>query len=287
MGLQIVTSMTLLTLRLAAVSVAIAAGAACGGGGAVPTSPTPTTSTSEPGAATSTTPTTPPVTTTFGGWDFNGQVWRPIGTPPSCANPLILPLPVDMSRVTSILYPGQVRGDYKAHGGFRFDMPGQTTAIDVRATMAGRLLRASRYLASGEIQYTFDFVNDCGIMFRFGHLRDLAPKYQAIADTLPAPVELDSRSTGISGVTVTLGELIGTGTGLRDAARNVFLDYGVYDLRQRNPSSADPAWLAAHDNDTMPYGTCWFDTLSAADAARVRSLPPADAVMGRTSDYCR
>jgi len=30
-----------------------------------------------------------------------------------------------MSRVTSILYPGQVRGDYKAHGGFRFDQPGQ------------------------------------------------------------------------------------------------------------------------------------------------------------------
>ncbi|MFA5909909.1 MAG: hypothetical protein WC815_14110 [Vicinamibacterales bacterium] len=266
----------------AVMGVALAVTSCGGGSSAAPTSPTTTTL-----PATPTTPTAPPVTTTFTGWDFNGQVWRPLGTPPACANPLTLPLPVEMSRVTSILYPGQVRGDYKAHGGFRFDLPGQTTAVEVRATMPATLLRAGRYLASGEIQYTFDFVNDCGIMFRFGHLRDLPPKFQAIADTLPAPVELDSRSTPISGVTVTLGEVLGTGVGLRDSARNVFFDYGVYDLRQRNASSNDPAWLAAHDNDIMPYGICWFDTLSAADAALVRSLPPADGVMGRTSDYCR
>lgn len=211
-----------------------------------------------------------------------------MGTPPACANPLNMPLPVDLNRVTSILYPGQVRGDYKAHGGFRFDLPGQTTAVNVTATMAATLLRAGRYLASGEIQYTFEFVNDCGIMFRFGHLRDLAPRFQAIADTLPAPVELDSRTTRIPGnVTVTAGELVGTGTGLRDSVNNVFLDYGVYDLRQRNAASNDPAWFAAHNNDTAPYGTCWFDLLSAADAARVRSLPAADGVMGKTSDYCR
>ena len=79
--------------------------------------------------------------------------------------------------------------------------------------MPARILRASRYLASGEIQYTFDFVNDCGIMYRFGHLRDLAPRFQALADALPAPVELDSRSTQISGnLTVELGELVGTVT---------------------------------------------------------------------------
>ena len=154
--------------------------------------------------------------------------------------------------------------------------------------MPARILRASRYLASDEIQYTFDFVNDCGIMYRFGHLRDLAPRFQALADALPAPVELDSRSTQISGnLTVELGELVGTSTGLRDSANNVFLDYGVYDLRQRNAASRDAAWLASHNNDTAPYGTCWFDLLTTADAARVRALPPADGAMGRTSDYCR
>lgn len=112
------------------------------------------------------------------------------GTPPTCPSPLNLPLPVDLSRVTSILYPGQVRGDYKAHGGFRFDMSGQTTAVEVRAAMAGRVTRAARYLASGEIQYTVDIENDCGIMFRYGHLRDLPSKIQAIMDTLPPAVEL-------------------------------------------------------------------------------------------------
>lgn len=258
----------------------------CSGGGSstptTPTTPTPTATT----PPTTTTPTTP-APTTFTGWGFKGQVWSAIGTPPACASPLVMPLPVEMGRVTSILYPGQVRGDYKAHGGFRYDLPGQTTAVEVKTTMSARVLRAARYLASGEIQYTFDFVNDCGIMFRFGHLRDLAPKFQAIADTLPVPIELDSRATGISGVTAAQGEVVGTGVGLRDSARNVFLDYGVYDLRQRNASSNDPAWLAAHDNDTMPYGTCWFDLLSASDAALVRSLPPADGLMGRTSDYCR
>lgn len=81
--------------------------------------------------------------------------------------------------------------------------------------------------------------------------------------------------------------MVATGVGLRDADRNVFLDFGVYDLRQRNAISADAAWLASHNNDTAPYGTCWFDLLSTADAARVRSLPAADGVMGKTSDYCR
>lgn len=209
------------------------------------------------------------------------------GTPPTCPSPLNLPLPVDLSRVTSILYPGQVRGDYKAHGGFRFDMSGQTTAVEVRAAMAGRVTRAARYLASGEIQYTVDIENDCGIMFRYGHLRDLPSKIQAIMDTLPPAVELDSRSTRITGVTVSAGEVVATGVGLRDADRNVFLDFGVYDLRQRNAISADAAWFASHNNDTAPYGTCWFDLLSTADAARVRSLPAADGVMGKTSDYCR
>lgn len=210
------------------------------------------------------------------------------GSAPDCPNPLVLPLPVDLTRATSILYPGQVRGDYKAHGGFRFDMTGQTTAVNVTATMAAKIFRAARYLASGEIQYTFDFVNDCGIMYRFGHLRDLAPRFQALADALPAPIELDSRSTRIAGnLTVTVGELVGTGVGLRDSANNVFMDYGVYDLRRRNAISADAAWLASHLNDTAPYGTCWFDLLSTGDASRVRSLPPADGQMGRTSDYCR
>lgn len=201
----------------------------------------------------------------------------------------MLPLPVNLANVTSILYPGQVRGgDFKAHGGFRFDGAGQTTAVDVRATINARIHRGSRYLASGEVQYGFDFINDCGIMIRLGHLRELSPKLQAIADAFPPPVELDSRMTTVPGnQTVTPGELVATHTGVRDNGLNVFLDYGVYDLGQRNAASQNPAWLASHNNDTHPYGVCWFDWLSTADAAAVRALPSADGLMGKTSDYCR
>lgn len=276
------------SLLVLVVFLSLALSRCSGGSSSSPTAPTATT----PAPTTSTTtPTAPPAaqppSTTFSGWAWDGRSWYSLGTAPSCASSLVLPLPVDMSRVTSILYPGQVRGDYKAHGGFRFDQPGQTTSVNVVAPIAGTLLRASRYLASCEIQYTFDFVNDCGIMFRFGHLRDLAARFQAVADTLPAPIELDSRSTPVSGVTVAAGEIVGTGVGLRDSARNVFVDYGVYDLRQRNRSSQDPTWLAAHDNDTHAYAVCWFDLLSPADAALVRSLPSADFQMGKTSDYCK
>jgi len=257
---------------------------------AIPTAtpvPTPTnTPTAKPTPAPQP-PTTP--TTSFPGWQFNDGVWRAAGAkPPSCTNPIVLPLPVSLANVTSILYPGQLRGNnYKPHGGFRFDRPGQTTAVETRAPMAATIYRGSRYLENGEIQYMFDFINDCGIMFRLDHLRELAPRFQALAVALPAAAENDSRTTPIPGtLSVTAGELIGTHIGLRDSGLNVFVDYGVYDLRQRNASSQNPAWLAAHPGEIAPYAVCWFDWLSASDAAAVRALPSSDGVMGKTSDYC-
>jgi hypothetical protein len=52
--------------------------------------------------------------------------------------------------VTSILYPGQSRGDdYKPHGGFRLDGPGETGVINIIAPMDAMIARASRYLAGG------------------------------------------------------------------------------------------------------------------------------------------
>lgn len=222
-------------------------------------------------------------------WQYNGATWQASGTPPPCANPVSLPLPVDKSKVTSILYPGQIRGEFKPHGGFRFDQPGQTTAITVTAPIDAVVYRGGRYtVGGGEIQYTFDFINSCGIMYRFGHLRDLPAKMQAMADTLPPPSELDSRTTVLApGLTVSAGETIATGVGTRDSALNVFVDYGVYDLRQRNAASQDAGWAAAHPGDVAQYGICWFEWLSAGDAALVRGLPPADGQMGKTSDFCK
>ena len=220
-------------------------------------------------------------------WQFNGTTWAAVGTPPSCGS-FTVNLPVDLSQVTSILYPGQTRGDYKPHGGFRFDAPSQTTnEVTVRAPFSGMAFRGARYIASDEIQYTIDVIHPCGIMFRLGHLRDVAPRVQALEDTIPGTPDLDSHTTNFApGSLFAEGDLIATAVGVRNT-HNVFVDFGVYDLRQRNSSAGDPAWLAAHPGDVAPYAVCWFDWLTPGNTAAVRALPSADGVMGRTSDFCR
>jgi hypothetical protein len=223
-----------------------------------------------------------------GSWEYSQetQTWQSSGMPPPCPNPLILTTPVNLSRVTSILYPGQLRGGwYKPHGGFRFDMPDETGDITVVAPMVSTVYRASRHLDNGEIQYMFDFINDCGILYRLGHLRDLSPRFQQMAASLPPAVEGDTRTSLVAaGQNVTVGETIATSVGYLSG--NFGVDWGVYDLRERNQVSSDPAWLAQHSGEFPSYAICWFDYLSPEDRAIVRSLPGADWQSGSTSDYC-
>ena len=108
--------------------------AGCGGDGssnptassATPTGPTPADATpTAPGG----TPTDPPPAVGVT-WQFDGSNWTSTGTPPPCPTPLTFTTPVDLFRVTSILYPGQARGgDYKPHA---------------------TITRASQYLGGGE-----------------------------------------------------------------------------------------------------------------------------------------
>lgn len=83
------------------------------------------------------------------------------------------------------------------------------------------------------------------------------------------------------------GDVLATAVGFRNPPRNVFVDFGVYDLRQKNAASEDPAWAAAHPGDQAQHGICWFDLLSATDEVTVRALPGADSKSGKTSDYCQ
>lgn len=70
--------------------------------------------------------------------------------------------PVDLSKVTAILYPGQERGgDFKHHGGFRFDNS-KSDDIEVRAPLDGNLKEAQAYMEGDEVQYLFDFAHPCG-----------------------------------------------------------------------------------------------------------------------------
>lgn len=192
---------------------------------------------------------------------------------------------VDLSRATSILYPGQVRGEYRAHGGFRFDNAGETGQIGVRAPMTATIFRAARYLEAGELQYLFFFVNACGIMHRLDHLREPSPALQSVVAMLPPAVEGDSRTIEVPpGMVVTAGSALASGVGM-PGARNVFLDWGVYDLRAMNESSKNPAWLAEHPGEYSPFGICGFSLLTPGDAAIVFGLPASGG--DRSSDYCR
>lgn len=220
-------------------------------------------------------------------WSRTGDGWKVSGTPPACPEPLVK-LPVDISQATSILYPGQTRGgDFKAHGGFRFDNQ-KDNSMTVTAPLDAELVYASRYIEMGELQYMFDFVAPCGYTYRFDHLLALGPKFQAMADKLPPAKENDSRTSTVSpAVPVKAGETIATQIGMNKDRLNVFFDWGVYDMRSTNQASKDAAWAAAHNFPNAQHGVCWFDLLSTQEEAKVRALPASDGDSGKNSDYCK
>lgn len=226
-------------------------------------------------------------TTTTVSWSFNGTTWTASGSPPACPEPLLAISPVDVAKVTSILYPGQTRGgDYKAHGGFRFDAQ-QNTDVTVTAPLDAVIDSASRYIESGETQYLITFIHPCGMMYRFDHLLTLSPAMQAIADTLPVAKVNDSRTTFIiSGASVKVGDTIATAVGFKQTS-NFAVDFGLYDLRNKNVAAANTAYASSHRADQAHHALCWLNLLPAADAAKVKTLSGGDQTSGKTSDYCQ
>lgn len=228
-------------------------------------------------------------------WIFDGESWKVSGTPPTCPGPLILTTPVDVKLVSGILYPGQERGnDYKAHGGFRFDNRDDNN-IEVRAIMDGYILKASRYEDfSGEIQNFLFYINDCGIMIMHDHLLTLSPKLQAVFDKLPLNKNGDSRTTEIiPKVYLKKGELLATEIGYKNFPggyknKNIFVDFGLYDLRKANGIIYNNAFRAKHPNvnEYGTYAVCWFDYFSSEDEEIIRNLPDSGNE-GKMSDYCK
>lgn len=221
-------------------------------------------------------------------WSFDGKTWKADGTPPECSNPIEIPSPVDISKVTSILYPGQYRGnDYKAHGGFRFE-DGTNSDITVTVPLDAVLTHGSRYIEMGEVQYFFVFVSPCGIAYRFDHLLTLSDTFQAYADELPEAKADDSRSTVFSpSPSVKTGDTVATAVGFKDTG-NTSVDFGVYDLRTTNKAYESDSWKAEHQNDYEygAYGICWLNNLASNAKVTALALPAADGQSGKTSDYC-
>ncbi len=156
--------------------------------------------------------------------------------------------------------------------------------------MDAQVVRGAHYTVGGEDQYVFDFIAPCGYMYRFGHILTLSPKLQALADKLPKNAEGDSRDTAVNRVDFKAGEAVATAVGLIKGDRNsinVFVDWGMYDLRTKNEASNNADWAAKHTSDVEQRAVCWFDLLSPDEEATVRALPSSDTGSGRTSDYCK
>jgi hypothetical protein len=222
-------------------------------------------------------------------WSFDGSAWRASGKAPTCSDPLALKTPVDLTKATAVLYPGQTRGgNYKPHGGFIFN--GSNNAdITVTAPMDAVISKASRYIEQGETQYLFVLTAPCGISYRFDHLLTLSDAFQKVADGLPAAAVDDSRTTAIDPpIAVKAGDTVATAVGFTKT-KNVSVDFGVYDLRKTNGVTPNTTWasLFNQDKESAPYGVCWFDVLSAVDGATVRALPAGDQTNGKMSDYCK
>jgi|GEM_PF-479010 len=211
---------------------------------------------------------------------------------PDCGD-LVLQLPLqDLSMVEGRLEPGQFRGgDYKPHGAFRM----KTADVAVLSAITGYVTAVSAYLQTadgdigkGEVQYLVDIQHPCGIQVRYDHLKVLsAPLQQVFADN-GVTVQQDSRTTDIQPpVAIQAGDVIATSVGFPETSTNYFFDFGVYDFRERQPSTRSfqeymdllpgGLWLGV-------YGTCFYDRFSPENATAVRAIPLGGTEQG--SDYC-
>lgn len=239
------------------------------------------------------------VTKTGSGEESQGSIWQQTATgweaikkAPDCPKQPMLKAPADINIVTAILYPGQTRGgNYKPHGGFRFDTASDNM-ITVTAPLEGYIVKGTRYIADGEneVQYGFDIMNNCGIMYRVGHLRELPGNLQKIAETFPEAGP-SSMNTNVSpAVFVKQGEVLATKVGIIKTS-NTFFDWGIYDYRQENEASKSAAYQSAHseDKELAWHAVCWLQDgwLPNKDQAVLAGLPAGDPSSGKNSDYCK
>ena len=224
-------------------------------------------------------------------WSFDGSTWAPSGEAPECEEPLAIASPMDVSQATSVLYPGQVRGgDFKPHGGIGIDNA-TNNEMTVKAIRNGYLYQGSRYIEQGTVQYMFDFMDSCGIMYRYDHMATLSPEFQALADQLPEAQVDDSRTTKFEEHPfIKEGAVIATAVGYSQPTVNAFFDLGVYDLRQPNAASQTEVYKTdqgrIQDKQQSFFAVCWFDLLPEPDRTTVNKLPPRNSAEN-TSDYCQ
>lgn len=168
-------------------------------------------------------------------WRQTAAGWEAQEKAPDCPAQPILKAPADLSKVTSVLYPGQKRGpiSYKPHGGLRFDSSSDNN-ITVTAPMDGYIISGTRFIADGgtEIQYSFSIMNNCGITNLIGHLRELPANLQKIVETFPEATKSSASQNVNPPVYVKQGDVLATKVGII-GDRNTFFDWGYLIIANR------------------------------------------------------
>jgi hypothetical protein len=224
-------------------------------------------------------------------WHYNSaqNKWLPNGTPPACADPVLGRSPVDLTKVTAVLYPGQYRGEsYNANGGFRFD-DSSSDDIEVFLPINAKLARLSSYIENGDQQYSLFFINPCGIAVKFDHLLKLSDTYQAIVDRLRPNATVNSAVVPVEPqIAAKKGDRVAEAVGL-PSERSVSVDFGVYDLRTPNKISQQSKWTYYHTvfKSTEWFGVCWFDLLPGDDKDKLKDLLSSSFDPTAKSDYCQ
>jgi len=222
-------------------------------------------------------------------WQQGADGWQAVGEAPDCPAQPMLKAPADLTKATSVLYPGQTRGQYKPHGGLRFDTV-TDNKVTVTSPFDGYIIKASRNFAEGttEVQYGFDIMNNCGVMVRFGHFSELPDNLQAVVSKLPEPTVNSTVENVKPAIYIKQGDVLATKVGLI-SEKNTFFDWGVYDYRQQNEASKSEVYKAAHPQRELAwYGVCWLQGwLPSENEEMLSALPAGGGENGKTSDYCR
>ncbi len=256
-------------------------------------------------------PTPPPSQPTGPPYQWSGtwaDGWMKVGSPPPCPtdlSTLFTRLPFDIDDVPSIVRPGYLNphSGYKPHGHVRFmppELAGQPDAVVksrqvIYAPADGWVYAAGLYREAytpGNDQVILDFFTECGVMWRFDHLRQghLSP---VLAEAIKAvPMREDTQTKFITPVRVKAGDVIATAVGITSCdvavavgcpgpGPNLFVDFGVYDPRQLNEAArSDPSFLTGPNVGSYKgIGLCWIDLFPASKAA-------IEAKAEGESDYC-
>lgn len=215
--------------------------------------------------------------------------FKPTKSAPNCPDPILSMSPVDVSKATEIGYPGQYRGtDYKAHGLFSF-YRSNSSEVTVKLPFDASLINITKYTdGPSDPQYLMTFQHECGYQVLYDHLNTLGPEFAAIDATLKTQTDTRSSPPQLPYGYYKAGTVVATGAGMKKNVKGGGLDFGLYDLRQKNEMSKNQRYAELHKDKAghVFYGVCWIDYLPKADRDRVMQILPLATDDRGASDYC-